>query len=198
MKRTIVTIFVVVGVLSLLGCDGDDIDSEAEARRAYLGLDLSIDRGINLGLDGFNAATSANIPEQLGDGDATGSMAVNGQVDQGASANKGMRLLVALVGYSDGIVEQTVDITYDTDIALPIDLTLNLKNIPDGTFTGAFTGTVVMSGDLSGDITLDLGFSGEIETDPNDASRIRRVVGTTSITGTATSSYGIYNISLIR
>ena len=35
-------------------------------------------------------------------GVATGELTVTGQVDQGQSANKGMRLDIAMTGYSDG------------------------------------------------------------------------------------------------
>src|SRR5690606_6879488 len=92
------------------------------ARRAYLGLDTSIEKALTLGLQGFNAASSANISPQSTDGDETGLITVTGQVDQGASANKGMRLFVQLEEYSDGpvvIVEEdtelSIDIVYDTD-----------------------------------------------------------------------------------
>lgn len=186
------------GAWATTGCDSSGVNTEAEARRAYLGLDLSIERSLNLGMTGYNEANSANIPEQTGAGDATGTMTVNGQVDQGSSPNKEMRLLVALVDYSDGTIEDTVNITYDTDPNLPIALDLSLRDIPNGTFTGTFVGDVTMSGDLDGSVTLNLTFAGEIEPDPNDAMRIQRVVGTTTITGTATSDYGTYNISLTR
>ena len=55
----------------------------------------------SLGFAGFNAASSANIPPQMTTGDVAGTLTVTGQVDQGASSNKNMRLVEALVGYQD-------------------------------------------------------------------------------------------------
>ncbi|HZI09117.1 MAG TPA: hypothetical protein VE153_01935, partial [Myxococcus sp.] len=60
---------------------------------------------------------SANIPAQSTAGTAAGTLTVTGQVDQGSSANKGMRLRVGMVGYSDGEEavgddEDPVNITY--------------------------------------------------------------------------------------
>ena len=82
---------------------------------AYLGLDPSVDKAITLGFAGFNAASSANISPQSADGGVSGTMTVTGQVDQGTSANKGMRLADALSNYSDD-----GHVTYNTDSnALP-------------------------------------------------------------------------------
>ncbi|WAS91814.1 hypothetical protein [Nannocystis punicea] len=72
-----------------------------------------MDRALKLGFDGFNAASSANIPEQSEPGEAAGLMVVNGKVDQGSSANKGMRLEVSLADYSDGLIEGVYDVVYD-------------------------------------------------------------------------------------
>jgi len=199
-----------VAVLSLaaIGCGGDDaIDSNEEARRAYLGLDPSIERSLNLGFDGFNAADSANIPDQVGDGDDTGTLTISGQVDQGASDNKGMRLYVGMVDYSDGVFvvvvetedgteEVEVDLTYDTsDVQLEQPyLQLSLRNIPGGDFTGALTGTYYLAGDIEGDVTLDLTMAGEIQ----DAGGgvVERVPGSTTITGTATSGDGLFEVNV--
>src|SRR5689334_6540163 len=87
--------------LGLVAC-GSGVSSDEQARRAYLGLDASIDKAIQLGFDGFNMSTSgANIPKETGSGTVSGTVAVTGQVDMGASANKGMRLMVEFVNYSD-------------------------------------------------------------------------------------------------
>src|SRR5690606_4696982 len=117
------------------------------ARAAYLGLDAAIEKALNLGFAGFNAATSANIPPQNTTGDVSGTMDVTGQADQGASDNKGMRLYVALTEYQDVAVlvdpddeEIEFGIVYDTDAdALPF-LEAKFSNYPNGTFTGSFTG----------------------------------------------------------
>ncbi|MDF1563751.1 MAG: hypothetical protein P1V51_11955 [Deltaproteobacteria bacterium] len=186
----------------LLGACGGAVDSDHEAELAYLGLDGAVGRALLLGMSGFNAATSANIPQQVGDGDVAGTMTVAGQVDQGASANKGLRLTVALDGYQDVTdVDQDEDeevvVSYTTAEAAPMSLELSLRNIPDGTFTGTFGGTATMEGDLEGEVTLDLTLSGSIEEDPDAAGEIRRVTGTVQVTGTATNSGGgVYDIDL--
>ena len=182
-------------------CGGDDsVDSDEEARRAYLGLDSSIEKSLNLGMDGYSAADNANIPDQSGVGEVAGTIVVSGQVDSGASDNKEMRLYVALVDYTDGPFavdedeEEEIDITYDTDEAdLPY-LQLSLRDIPNGTFTGTLTGFYLMSGDLEGEVTLELTMSGEIE--GPDIDTITRVEGTTHVTGTASAGDGSYEVDV--
>ncbi len=200
--------------LGAAACSDDDgIDSNETARRAYLGLDPSIPKSIALGFDGFNAADSANIDPQVTDGDATGTLTITGQVDQGASDNKGMRLHVGMVAYSDGVFtvivnegedsedEVTVDLTYDTtdvEESQPA-LDLSLRNIPgdgepDGTLEGTLTGDYALSGDIDGTVTLNLTFAGTIEN--LGGTTVGRVVGSTTVTGTATSGDGLYDIDL--
>src|SRR5690606_4685279 len=82
--------FAVLPLFTLLtalatGCSDDGVNSDEEARRAYLGLDGTIAKSLNLGMDGFNAADSANIPEQSDVGDESGTLVINGKVDQGSS-----------------------------------------------------------------------------------------------------------------
>ncbi|HEX8699846.1 MAG TPA: hypothetical protein VF815_13465 [Myxococcaceae bacterium] len=184
----------------LMGC-GDGVDSIEHARRAYLGLDKSVEKSLQLGFAGFNAATSANIPAQSGTGDATGTLTISGQVDQGSSANKGMRLRVGMVNYSDGKLtvpgeDDTVELTYGTatDPTAQPELTLSLRDIPNGSFTGQLLGKFQMSGDLEGEVTLDLVMNGRLEDD--GTGKVRRVAGTTSIGGLATSSEGSYVVSI--
>jgi hypothetical protein len=181
----------------------DGVASKASARAAYLGLDNAIEKALNLGFKGFNEASSATIPPQTTDGDVMGTMNVTGKADQGASANKGMRLDVELIGYQDILAIVDVDdadidfaVVYDTDPAALPYLEAKFSNYPNGTFTGSFTGTVNMSGDLKGIVTLNLSFSGQTEEDPVDPTKVVRVDGTTTVTGTATSSYGTFDISL--
>ena len=131
-------------------------------------------------------------------------MDVDGQVDQGASANKEMRLLVTLVEYSDGEVidaetEARLDLIYDTELDAPLALDMSLRNIPDGTFTGTVIGTMRIRGteidgpdfDAVGDFNLSL--SGEIE--DIGGGDIRRTPGTLTITGTVTSGDGVYEVN---
>lgn len=172
---------------------GAGVTSTDDAKRAYLGLDASIDKAITLGFDGYNAASSANIPPQTAKGAKSGTMTVSGQVDQGASSNKTMNLTVAMTAYSDDGL-----ITYATpNGALPA-LGLSLKKIPNGTFSGELSGGFGMSGGLSGSVTLTLTFSGSLEPDPSDIAHVRRKPGTTHITGAATSGTATYSIDITR
>jgi len=196
--------------LGAVGCsDDDEIDSDEAARRAYLALDGSIEKSIALGFAGFNAANSANIDPQTMPGDAAGTITVTGQVDQGSSANKGMRLNVGMVAYDDGPVPynddgDTVRVVFDTatDAANQPYLNLQLKNFPGGTLEGTLTsnssmlGVYVLSGDLEGELTLNLTISGTTMAGAM-AGDVVRVPGTTTITGTATNSDGgVYNINI--
>lgn len=202
MTRSILVILALS--VAVVGCgDDDDIDSDTEARHAYLGFDRAIDRAINLGFDGFNAASSANIPDQQDAGDVAGTMTVSGQVDQGASANKEMRLLLELVDYADAQVDdpttddfvEQIEVTYDTDeTALPA-LDLSLRDIPDGTFTGTLTGTFFVSGDLEAEAVFALSLSGGLQDDGGD---VVREPGTLSITGTVTSRDGTYDVDVTK
>ena len=171
---------------------GDGVASNDDAKRAYVGLDASIDRAITLGFDGFNAATNANIAPQTANGTTSGTLTVTGQVDQGASANKTMHLGEALATYSDD-----GKITYATGSALPT-LDMNLQKIPNGTLSGSLSGSYTMSGALSGTVTLSLTFTGELQPSASDPTRVERKPGTTHITGTATSAAGTFNVDVTR
>ncbi len=190
--------------LGAAGCDDDTIGSDEAARRAYLGLDPSISKSLQLGFDGFNASDSANIDPQDTTGDDTGTLTITGQADHGASDNKGFRLNVGMVDYSDGeftVVineddEVTVHLTYDTAEAeadQPF-LDIDLRNFPDGTLTGTLIGDYTMSGDLEGTVTLNLAFDGLTEDIGN--GDVGRVAGSTTVTGTATSGDGLYDVDL--
>ena len=162
-------------LLVLVASCGSSVQSEEDARKAYLGLDPSIDKAIGLGFDGFNSA----------------SLTVTGQVDQGTSANKGMRLFEALDNYSDDGL-----ITYQTNAAALPALTMQLKNIPTGTLDGTLVGTVNMSGGEHGDLALNLAFTGMLQA--GAGSTVIRQPGTTHITGTATSAAGTYTVDVVR
>ena len=202
--------FLLCSLLAACGGDDDDVDSNEEARRAYLGLDLSIEKTLDLGMQGFREANSANIDAQDGVGDETGTIVITGQVDQGSSDNKGLRLDVAMVEYSDGLVIIDVDedgeedddddleleITYDTDPAALPHLDLSLKSFTsNGTLTGTMLGTYTMTGDLEGTVTLDLSMAGDLMGD--SAEDVSRVIGSTVVTGTATNDDGgVYDVDL--
>lgn len=182
----------------------DDLSSDEEAELAYLGLDIAVEKSLLLGFDGFNAASSANIDPQTDTGDISGTVTVTGQVDQGASDNKGMRLQIALTDYSDVVQfadeddKKEVEIVYTTDAAALPALDLTLRNIPDGTLEGTLIGSFFMEGDLEDEVVLNLTFAGQIEADPADPAKVRRVAGTTTITGTATAGDGVFEVNLVR
>jgi hypothetical protein len=185
-------------VMFAAACGTDALDSDEEARRAYLALDGSIERSLALGFAGFNAASSANIDPQAAAGGGGGTLTITGQVDQGSSANKGMRLSVGMVAYTDGTVaiddDVEVDVTYDTDPVAQPALELSLKGIPTGTLEGTLAGTYVMSGDIEGEVDLDLTFAGSLM--PDGAGGTVRAVGTTRVTGTATSGDGAFVVDV--
>jgi hypothetical protein len=199
-------IFGLILVTALFGAcsDGDDIDSNEEARRAYFGLDGSVEKSLQLGFAGFNAAQSANIDPQMMAGDDSGMLTITGQVDQGASANKGMRLRVGMVDYYDGeiTVEQEgddivkINLTYDTDADVNLQPLLDLKlaNIPSGTFTGTLTGSYIMDGDLDGTAELNLTFAGKLMS--NGTGGTTRVPLMTTVTGTAKSGDGTFDVNI--
>ena len=189
-------------------CGSSGVSSDEEARRAYLGLDGSIETSLNLGFAGFNAASSANIDPQMATGLDTGTLTISGQVDQGSSANKEMRLYVGMVDYSDGVFtvvvvhddqsteEVEVDLTYNTSLVIMEQpyLHLSLRDIPDGTFTGELTGTYILGGDIDGDVTLNLTLMGDIMDGGGGA--VLRVPGSTVVQGTATSGDGVYDVNV--
>lgn len=193
--------------LASAACTDDALDSDEAARRLYLGLDGSIEDSLNLGFDGFNAASSANIDPQSAPGVGGGTLTITGQVDQGSSDNKGMRLYVGMVAFSEGVLTiptadgtdtLTIDLTYDTSAtptAQPY-LHLALRNVPTGTFTGELTGLYHVRGDLAGDVTLDLTMAGTLADGGNGT--VVRAIGSTTITGTATSGDGVYAVNLTR
>ena len=190
-----------------VGCSDDEtVDSNEAARRAYLGLDGSIAKSITLGFQGFNAASSANIAPQMTVGtapDGTGTLTITGQIDQGSSANKGMRLYVGMVAYSDGPFAinddgDTIVVAYDTDVTASLQpfLSMQLKNIPTGTIDGTLTGLYLLTGDdISGELTLDLTFSGAMM--GTGQADVARVPGSTTVTGTATNGDGgVYDVNV--
>jgi hypothetical protein len=186
----------------LTACGG--VNSDREAELAWLGLDRSVDRAIELGLRGFSEADSANLATQTGAGEVSGQMFVDGQADQGASDNKGLRLEVRLEDYADladvdddGDAE--VAITYDTLEGAPALFDLKLRGIPDGTFTGTVVGEFAMVGDLAGLVTLDLALTGDLEEDPEIEGGTRRQPGTLSVVGTATNDVGgVFQVDVTR
>jgi hypothetical protein len=189
--------FTVIAIAPACQCGA--VGSEDEARIAYLGVDDVVTKAMDLGFAGFGAGDNANIPAQNDDGAESGTINVTGQVDSGASDNKGMRLDVALVEYSDGTIDDPetddddkIAITYETAEGAPLACDMQLRNFPDGTYSGTLIGDVVMSGDLEGELKLNVTFAGE--TDDDGAGNTVRAPGTTDVSGTATSPNGDFDI----
>ena len=186
-------ILAAIAALGLAGCGGDGVSSAEDAEAAYRGLDSSIDQAIQLGFDGFNSASSASISPQTGKGTSSGTMTISGKVDQGSSSNKTMSLTEALATYSnDG------KLTYDTGDSGLATIDMKLSKIPTGTVAGTLAGAYTMSGDLKGTVTLHLSFAGDLQASAADATKVERKPGTTHITGTAESDYGIFDVDLTR
>ena len=173
--RKLVPILIVLISSLCVGCNDDGVGSDEEARQAYLGLDESIEKSIALGFQGFNMADSANIAPQTTTGIVAGTLTVTGQVDQGSSDNKGMRLNIALVDYDDGdiVINENgvrISLVYDTDpiAANQPYMQIMLKSIPSGTFDGYINsnastlGVYHMMGDLEGTLILNVTFTGTL------------------------------------
>lgn len=182
-----------VMIAAVVGCGpGASVDSDEQARRAYLGLDQSVSKSLALGFLGYNAATNANIPAETTPGDASGALTITGHVDQGNPSQVSMGLAGAMTMYSDGkiVVDDkgsTITITYGTDSAAPPSLSLKLNSSAGNTLSGSLDGDYMMSGDLKGTVTLHLQING---TFAGTAPDVMRVVGSTTVTGTAVSSNG--------
>jgi hypothetical protein len=175
-----------------VGCGGG-VGSEDDAKRVYLGLDTSIDKAIQLGFDGFNAASSANIPPQTAKGAKGGTMTIAGQVDQGASDNKTMNLTETLVMYTDDGL-----LVYDTPSGMDGSISMKLSKIPTGTLDGTLSGEYTVTGDLKATVTLNVTFTSDLEPVPTDMTKVQRKPGTTHITGSAASDFGTYAIDVTR
>jgi hypothetical protein len=183
------------------GSDGTSVNSNEAARRAYLGLDKSVSKSLELGFAGYDAATSANIPPQTAAGDAGGMLNITGKVDQGNPNQATMTLDVGMVQYTDGKIvyddkNHTVSITYDTstDVTMQPVLNLKLNASANNSISGTLVGDYKMSGDLKGTITLDLTITGMFS---GSGTSVMRVPGTTTVTGTAVnSSGGMYTVDV--
>ena len=187
-----------VVLLSICAACNNKISSDREAEVAWLGLEESLDRALALGLKGYSEASSANIDAQEEAGEVTGTMTVTGQADQGSSDNKGLRLDVALVDYSDEILidfdgdgeDEELIITYDTNPDDPPYFDLKLRDVPDGTIEGTLSGDYDMRDDLQGIVQLNLALDGALESDPEISGGTRISAGTLHVTGTAGTENG--------
>jgi hypothetical protein len=188
--------------LLLAACSDNSIDSNEQARRAYLGLDKSLSKSLTLAFQGYSAATSANISPQMTTGDASGTITISGKVDQGNPNQASMTLNAGLVKYSDGPFEidtkhDKISVTYDTstDVAMQPALNIKLNASAGNSINGTLVGDYSMSGDLKGSVTLDLTITGTFS---GTGTTIMRVPGTTTVTGNAVnSSGGMYTVNVM-
>lgn len=186
----------------LLGCGGGKVTSDDEAALAWIGLEGMVAKALALGLQGFNEASSANIADQDGVGDETGTITVGGQVDQGSSDNKNLRLDVTLVDYSDLVdldddEDEELSVTYDTLDGAPLYGDIKLRDMPAGTLEGTLTGDVGLTGDLDGVVTLALTLDGATEDDGGGGAAV--VDGATHVTGTVSNDGGgVYEVDVTR
>ncbi len=195
--------FTIALVALITGCGGG-VNSDREAELAYIGLDGSIERALDLGMLGFSQADSANIPSQQGVGDVSGTIVVTGQADQGSSDNKGLRLDVALAQYAD--VEDLdrdhdddddLYATYGTAEGAPLFADLKLRDIPEGTYEGTYSGDVLLDGDLAGVLTLSLTLTGGLTSD--GGAGVTRVADGSTVRGTVTNEGGgVYEVDITR
>ena len=180
-------------IATAVGCgNGDSVTSDEQARRAYLGLDKSISKTLALGFAGYNAASNANIPTQMGPGDVTGTLTITGHVDQGNPSQASMGLAAEMTMYSDGKIMvddkgTLITVTYATNSAAAPSISLKLNSSSGDTLTGSLDGDYTMSGDMQGTVTLHLQLNGTFS---GTAPDVMRVAGSTTVTGTATNSSG--------
>lgn len=192
-----------LGIVALFAAQCGGVSNADAARKTYLGLDKAVDRALSLAFDGLNAATSANIPPQTGNGDVAGTMLVEGQVSQGSSSNREMRLQVTLTDYRDTVSDNgdggsgaALRLIYGKPMnGTPITMDVSLR---PPMFTGTFAGTLNMTGELEGTVTVNMTLAGQLESMSGSGSRLQRVAGSTRIMGTVTSAYGTYNVDVMR
>jgi hypothetical protein len=184
---------------ALVGCTSSSVDSNEQARRAYLGLDSSISQSLELAFAGYDAASNASIPTEMGSGSTTGTLTVAGKVDQGNPQQASMALTAALDHYSDGpfVVDtkgDKISVTYTTGSATPPTLGIKLNASSGNSLAGTLTGDYEMTGGLTGSVTLDVTLTG---TFTGSGTTVQRVPGSTTVTGTAVnSSGGMYDVNV--
>ncbi len=203
--RNLALPLLILAALGACSSDNNSVNSNEQARRAYLGLDKSISKSLALAFQGYDAATNANIPAQMTTGDAMpgGTLTIGGKVDSGTCSQLSMGLDVGMVKYSDGpfVVDNNntkISVIYDTntDVTMQPLLSIKLNASAGDSISASLMGDYTMSGDLKGTVTLDLTITGTFSgTCPNS---VMRVSGSTHVTGTAVnSSGGMYTVDVM-
>ncbi len=193
-------LIILCAAIAACSSDSTSVDSTTQARRAYLGLDQSISKSLQLAFQGYDAATNANIPAQMTAGAKTGMLVIGGKVDSGTCSQLSMSLDVGMTNYSDGPFKDgstTLNVTYatSTDTTMQPVLGIKLNGSAGNTISATLVGDYTMTGDLKGTVTLDLMINGTYSgTCPN---AVMRVAGSTTVTGTAVnSSGGMYTVNV--
>jgi hypothetical protein len=194
--RKLLSILVVMGA-----CTNNSVNSDEQARRAYLGLDKSVSKSLTLAFQGYDATSNANIPTQMTSGDAMpgGTLAISGQVSHGNVNQASMSLDVGMVSYSDSPIviddkNTKINVTYNTGTTNTPALNIKLNGSSGNALSGSLVGDYTMTGDLKGTVTLDLTIAG---TFTGSGTSIMRVEGSTTITGTVVnSSGGMYTVNV--
>ncbi len=187
----------------LAACGGSSsVNSDTQARQAYLGLDKSISKSLALAFQGYDAASSANIPNQMGTGDLSGTLVIGGKVDAGTCTELQMTLDVGMTNYSDGQIvdgNTKLNVAYATSTTVTSQPTLGMKlQGTSSSYSATLMGDYTMTGDLKGTVTLDLTINGKtMGSCTANPPTLARVPGTTTVTGTATnSSGGMYMVNV--
>jgi hypothetical protein len=185
----------VFATVAAAGCSDSPSTDGGPAQTAYLGVDAALVRAIDISLSSIEETmTTPNIPPQTLGGMAHGSLTIKGQVDQGQSVDKTIRADTAFSGFSDdGFV------VYDTDPAQAPLLALDLRDLPYGTYSGTWDGVFTMSGGLQHTMTVKLTITGQVQpVGTVEITGFTRVPYSTSISGTAVSDYGTYDVGFTR
>jgi hypothetical protein len=192
--RNFVCLLIFVGA-----CTNNSVDSDTQARRAYLGLDKSISKSLELTFQGYDTGMT-NFPPQMTTGDKTGTITVSGKADSGNCSQLSIGINVGMTNYSDGPFKDgstTLNVTYatSTDTAMQPALGIKLNGSSGNSINATLMGDYTMTGDLKGTVTLDLTIVGTFSgTCPN---AVQRVAGSTTVTGTAVnSSGGMYTVNV--
>jgi hypothetical protein len=136
--------------LVLAHCGGKDgaVDDPVSAQLSYLGLDRAIDRAIDLGFDGFNAATAPTSRSRW----TAASSRVNGRQWQGRSGRVDQQEYVAHFTLSDDYSTPCSRVSAGRVQRGPALLDLSFKGC-ERDFTGTLQGSFAMTGDLTDGVT---------------------------------------------
>src|SRR5215469_4021145 len=129
MRSTPIIVLVALTVLGAFAACGGGVNSTDDAKKAYMGLDPSVDKAITLGFAGFNSATSANISPQSADG---------GQIKYTTDQAAPPALTINLKGIPTGTLDGSLNGSFmmagalTGQVSLALSFTGQLQGTPDG------------------------------------------------------------------